>query len=137
VATGQPLNVVKRVKPKVDPTCEPHDHAMRSREKRPASPEAFERAASFFRAAGDVSRLKLLARLSEGEWCVTELAEAAGVALSTVSQQLRLLRAEHLVTRRRAAKHVYYALADVHIRQLIESALAHASEERRPLDDEK
>jgi len=42
---------------------------------------------------------------------VTALAEAAGVALSTVSQQLRLLRAEHLVTPRRAAKHVYHALA--------------------------
>ncbi|MGP6157855.1 MAG: ArsR/SmtB family transcription factor, partial [Vulcanimicrobiaceae bacterium] len=87
------------------------------------SEEAFQRAASFFRAAGDVSRLKLLARLAEGEWCVTELAQAAHAALPTVSQQLRLLRAEGLVTRRRAGKHVYYALADGHIRSLIASAL--------------
>jgi DNA-binding transcriptional ArsR family regulator len=118
------------------PTCEPKDHSsLRSRPPL-ASEQAFERAASFFRVAGDLSRLKLLARLAEGEQCVTELAEAAGTALSTVSQQLRLLRAEHLVTRRRAAKHVFYALADDHIRELIENALAHASEEPRPPTDD-
>ena len=90
---------------------------------------AFERAASLFRAAAEVERLKLLHRLSEGEWCVTELAEAAGVGLSTVSQQLRLLRAERIVTRRRTGKHIYYSLNDGHVRDLIRNALEHASEE--------
>lgn len=90
--------------------------------------EAFERAAALFRAAGDVSRLKLLERLAEGEWCVTELAEAAETGLSTVSQQLRLLRAERIVTRRRAGKHIYYALADSHVSDLIRNALEHAAE---------
>ena len=75
-----------------------------------------------------MSRLKLLARLAYGEWCVTELAEAAGVGLSTVSQQLRLLRAERLVWRRREGKHIYYGLADTHVLDLVQSALAHASE---------
>ena len=112
--------------------CEPDDHAPRPPPRPRVSAEAFERAASFFRAAADVSRLRLLARLAEGEWCVTELAAAAGVALSTVSQQLRLLRAEHLVRRRRVAKHVYYSLADAHIIALIRSALDHASERREP-----
>jgi DNA-binding transcriptional ArsR family regulator len=103
--------------------------------KRAISEEAYERAASFFRAAGDVSRLRLLARLADGEQCVTDLAQAAHVALPTVSQQLRLLRAEGLVRRRRVAKHVYYALADTHISDLIESALEHATEDL-PDDDE-
>jgi DNA-binding transcriptional ArsR family regulator len=76
-----------------------------------------------------VSRLKLLERLADGEWCVTELAGAAGTGLSTVSQQLRLLRAERMVTRRRAGKHIYYALADSHVRDLIQSALEHAAEQ--------
>ncbi len=93
------------------------------------SEEAYERAASFFRAAGDVARLKLLTRLADGgEWCVTELAQAARVPLPTISQQLRLLRAEGMVKRRRVAKHVYYALADGHIRDLLRNALEHASE---------
>jgi ArsR family transcriptional regulator len=80
--------------------------------------------------------LKLLTRLADGgEWCVTELAHAAHVALPTISQQLRLLRSEGLVRRRRVAKHVYYALADEHIRDLLRSALDHATEEP-PAPDE-
>jgi ArsR family transcriptional regulator len=80
--------------------------------------------------------LKLLTRLADGgEWCVTELAHAARVALPTISQQLRLLRSEGLVKRRRVAKHVYYALADAHIRDLLRSGLDHATEEP-PAPDE-
>ena len=98
--------------------------------------EAFRRAASLFRALGDVSRLKLLSRLSDAEWCVTELAEAAEVGLSTVSQQLRTLRAENLVARRRIGKHIYYSLTDRHVRELVANALAHAVEERTGEDDD-
>ena len=116
--------------------CEPKDHAARTAAGARASEEAFERAAGFFRAAGDLSRLKLLARLAEGEWCVTELAQASGAPLPTASQQLRLLRTEGLVRRRRVAKHVYYALADEHIRALIASALEHATEALPPPDDD-
>jgi len=108
--------------------CEPTEHIARTPIESGVSEEAYERAAGFFRAAGDLARLKLLVRLADGEWCVTELAQAARVTLPTVSQQLRLLRAEGLVKRRRVAKHVYYALADGHIRDLLRSALEHASE---------
>jgi DNA-binding transcriptional ArsR family regulator len=108
--------------------CEPTEHIVRGAVEPGISEEAYERAAGFFRAAGDLARLKLLVRLAEGEWCVTELAQAAHVTLPTVSQQLRLLRSEGLVKRRRVAKHVYYALADGHIRDLLRSALDHAAE---------
>jgi DNA-binding transcriptional ArsR family regulator len=107
--------------------CGPEEHARRIRAT-VVSDDQLERAASIFRAAGDISRLKLLHRLSDGEWCVTELAEAAGVGLSTVSQQLRLLRAERIVARRRAGKHIFYSLADSHVSDLIRSAIDHAAE---------
>ncbi len=107
--------------------CGPEEHAKRLREST-VNDEQLERAAAIFRAAGDLSRLKLLYRLCDGEWCVTELAEAAGVGLSTVSQQLRLLRAERIVARRRAGKHIFYSLADAHVSALIQSAIEHASE---------
>ena len=107
--------------------CGPEEHARRAREGR-ATEEQLERAAALFRAAGEVARLKLLDRLADGEWCVTELAEAAGVGLSTVSQQLRILRAERIVTRRRAGKHIFYGLADSHIVELLRSAIEHAAE---------
>ncbi len=104
------------------------NHPKRVRLRAPVSEEAFERASRLFRAAGDISRLRLLERLSDGEWCVTELATAAQVGLSTVSQQLRVLKAENLVKQRRAGKHIYYSLADEHIASFILNALAHASE---------
>jgi ArsR family transcriptional regulator len=107
--------------------CGPEEHARRGRNV-VISDDQLERAAAIFRAAGDISRLKLLHRLSDGEWCVTELAEAANVGLSTVSQQLRLLRAERIVARRRAGKHIFYSLADSHVSDLIRSAIDHASE---------
>jgi DNA-binding transcriptional ArsR family regulator len=115
-------------KPSALVACDLAEHDVRSPIEARVSDEAYERAASFFRAAGDVARLKLLTRLAEGEWCVTELAQAAHVTLPAVSQQLRILRAEGLVKRRRAGKHVYYALADAHIRDLLQSALDHAAE---------
>lgn len=118
----------KTPEPATETHCGPDEHDHRISRDVPVTEAAFERAASIFRAAGDVSRLKLLARLAYGEWCVTELAEAAGVGLSTVSQQLRLLRAERLVWRRREGKHIYYGLADTHVLDLVQSALAHASE---------
>jgi DNA-binding transcriptional ArsR family regulator len=109
-------------------TCGPEEHAKRKSLRRPVSEEAFTRAASLFKVAGDVARLKLLDRLCDGEWCVSELAEAAGVGLSTVSQQLRLLRAERVVERRRSGKHIFYSLADKHMIELVTNALAHAAE---------
>lgn len=109
--------------------CDPDDHARRATRRKVISDDAFSRAASLFRAAGDVARLKLLDRLADGEWCVTELAEAAGVGLSTVSQQLRILRSERIVERRRSGKHTFYSLADRHVIDVITNVLEHASEE--------
>jgi DNA-binding transcriptional ArsR family regulator len=117
-------------------TCEPEEHARRPPKRTSVSDEAFARAAALFRVVSDVSRLKLLDRLADREWCVTELADAAGVGLSTVSQQLRLLRAERIVERRRTGKHIFYSLADRHIIELVANALEHAAEERAAHEDD-
>ena len=95
-----------------------------------SSQVVIERAAALFRALGDSARLSLLERLSSGEYCVTELAEATGEGLSTISQRLRTLRSERLLRRRRVGKHVYYTLADQHVVELLQAALAHAAEQR-------
>jgi ArsR family transcriptional regulator, lead/cadmium/zinc/bismuth-responsive transcriptional repressor len=88
---------------------------------------AFDRAAALFRAAGDPARLRLLETLSREECCVSALAEGSGEGMSTVSQRLRLLRAEGLVSRRRDGRHMYYSLADDHVAALIRNALEHAT----------
>jgi DNA-binding transcriptional ArsR family regulator len=107
--------------------CGPHPRAPES-PRPPVADEAFVRAAAIFRAIGDVPRLRLLERLDRGEHCVTELAEMNGAKISTLSQQLRVLRAEKIVKQRREGKHIFYSLVDDHVRELIHAALEHASE---------
>jgi len=106
-----------------------HEHHTRRVPPLSTPSLVIERAAALFRALGDSARLSLLERLASGEYCVTELAEATGEGLSTISQRLRTLRSERLLRRRRVGKHVYYSLADAHVAALIHSAVAHASEQ--------
>jgi DNA-binding transcriptional ArsR family regulator len=117
----------KKARPDTGASCGPHGPIARARV--PIAPAAFARAASLFRAAGDPARLRLLERLSHGEQCVTELAEEFETKLSTLSQQLRVLRTERIVKQRREGKHVFYSLADEHMQELVTAALEHASEE--------
>lgn len=107
--------------------CGPHSRSDRARAPQ-VSDSAFERAAAIFRAAGDLARLRHLHQLDAGERCVTDLAEASGTNLSTLSQQLRVLHAQRVVKRRREGKHIFYSLADDHVRELIRAALDHAGE---------
>jgi ArsR family transcriptional regulator, lead/cadmium/zinc/bismuth-responsive transcriptional repressor len=109
------------------PECEPADHRTGPRHL-PVGPDALERAALIFRALSEVPRLRLLALLSQGPSCVSELAAAEGEDLSTISQRLRVLRAERLVKRQRQGKHINYSLADQHSLGFVFNALAHASE---------
>src|SRR5438309_4389253 len=108
-------------------TCRAGDHRTADGVQT-APPAALDRAAGLFRALGDGPRLHLLFLLAQREWCVTELVEALREKFSTVSQRLRILRTEGLIRRRRAGTHLYYALADRHVADLIENALAHAHE---------
>ncbi|MDB5306170.1 MAG: uncharacterized protein JWO38_372 [Gemmataceae bacterium] len=77
---------------------------------------------------GDAPRLRILDLLQKGELCVTEIVEAMSEKFSTVSQRLRILRGEGLIARRRDGNHVYYALSDRHVADLILNALDHANE---------
>ncbi len=114
--------------PEDEPGCGNHDHAASARVRPAASDAALDRAARIFRAAGEVSRLRLMDELLSGERCVTDLAEAVGAGISTVSQQLRVLRGEDLVATRREGKHIYYFLADTHVVELLRNVLDHAGE---------
>jgi ArsR family transcriptional regulator len=108
------------------PHCRLGDHPKRDRLR--ATSESLDRASRIFRALGDAPRLRLLELLAEGESCVTEIVQTLGEKFSTVSQRLRLLRGEGLVRRRREGTHIYYALADQHVIDLVHNALAHAAE---------
>jgi len=57
------------------------------------------------------SRLSILCHLSTGEQTVGCLADRVRLRQATVSQHLALLRADGLVTSRREAQRIWYALA--------------------------
>jgi DNA-binding transcriptional ArsR family regulator len=50
---------------------------------------------------------------------VGEIASLTGLRMSAVSQNLAMLRAERLVTRRRDGTAIYYGLSDPTVRELI------------------
>lgn len=68
-------------------------------------------ASSLLKTLGNPDRLLLLCQLSQGEFCVSELASMSGISQPTLSQQLGVLRAENLVATRRAGKQIHYTLA--------------------------
>ncbi|MEO8757173.1 MAG: metalloregulator ArsR/SmtB family transcription factor [Devosia sp.] len=64
------------------------------------------------RAAGEVTRLRLLALLAEGEHSVKDLTEILGQSQPRVSRHLKLLADAGLVTRNAEGAWAYYRLAD-------------------------
>lgn len=84
--------------------------------------------AELFKIFGDSTRVKMLYILSVSEMCVQDLAQLLGVTQSAVSHQLRALKASKLVRYRREGKTVFYALADGHVRTIIDQGLEHVEE---------
>lgn len=107
-------------------TCSPADHSSRFNPL--PSDQEIERAARMGAAMGEPGRLRILAFLLEGSRCVSELTAETGDSLSLVSQRLKILAAARLLNRRREGKHVYYRLADEHVRVLVENLLSHAND---------
>jgi DNA-binding transcriptional ArsR family regulator len=97
-------------------------HAARARLLAPAAARTL---AGVFRSLSDPTRLRIVSLLAEGEFCVTDLATALEMEQSTISHQLRDMRAQRLVSFRREGQHVYYRLDDPHVRSLFEQGLAH------------
>ena len=92
-------------------------------------------AAESFRMLADVTRVKLLWALLQGESSVTCLAELVGASPTAVSQHLAKLRLARLVKTRREGTFVFYSAADVHVRRLLDEALFHADHADHDLPD--
>jgi DNA-binding transcriptional ArsR family regulator len=57
-------------------------------------------------------RIRILDRLRDGEATVHDLTRALGTSQQNVSKHLGVLYEAGIVNRRKAANHVYYAIAD-------------------------
>ena len=64
------------------------------------------------KALSDENRVRALMMLREGELCVCQLIEMLGLAPSTVSKHMSILRQARLVQARKEGRWMYYRLPD-------------------------
>ena len=81
--------------------------------------------ADVFSLLGDSGRVRILIALLAGRMAVRDISAVVEQSESAVSHALRLLRAHRVVDVDREGRFAYYALADAHVRVLIELALEH------------
>src|SRR4051812_17796720 len=81
--------------------------------------------ARFFQVLADPTRVRMVKALADAEWCVSDLTEALGMDQPAVSHQLKYLRDLGLVRWTKKGRHVYYSLADNHLREILVSSIAH------------
>ena len=77
------------------------------------------RVAGLLKAMSNPARLIILCQIAEGERSVGELARAVGLSQSSISQHLAVLRAQTVVSSRRAGQTVLYSLASKEVEALM------------------
>ena len=88
-----------------------------------------------FKALAHPVRYRILLVLAEGERNVSELEEVTGFVQPGLSQQLAVLRKAQLVTTRRAAKQIYYAIAVGEVTR-VQAAIAALSQAEEAANDQ-
>lgn len=94
-----------------------------------ARDHALEVTVHLLSAMAHAARLRMLLALSRGgALSAGDLVVASRLEQSAASHQLKVLREARLVSCQREGKRMIYRLADSHVAQIVEDALAHASE---------
>jgi DNA-binding transcriptional ArsR family regulator len=114
--------------PSIDTTgeCEVrlmHPDAVARVEAALPSAAEVEAATERLKLLADPTRFRVLSALAREELCVCDLAAVAGVNESSMSHQLRLLRAHGLVAFRKDGRMAYYRLANDAVRPLLSPSL--------------
>ncbi|MGB4866435.1 MAG: metalloregulator ArsR/SmtB family transcription factor [Hyphomicrobium sp.] len=78
-----------------------------------------EEVADLLKAMANSHRLLILCELNNGERSVSELEAVVPLSQSALSQHLAKLRESAIVSTRRDAQTIYYALADKRVRRLM------------------
>jgi len=100
------------------------EEVEKARASMPATADLMD-LADVFGLLGDPGRLRILIALLAGPMAVRDIASVVELSESAVSHALRLLRAHRVVDVTRDGRNAYYALADAHVRVLLELGLEH------------
>ena len=105
-----------------------HEDVIAKVQEKMPDEERLYHLAEFYKVFGDITRVKILFVLLQGEVCVYDIACLLEMTQSAISHQLRVLRQSRLVRCRRSGKTMLYALADDHVRTILEMGMDHIME---------
>ncbi len=105
-----------------------HEEVVSQVQQQLCEKDTYIELATLFKLFGDATRVQLLHALEQHEMCVCDLAALLGVTKSAISHQLKSLRIARLVKFRREGQNVYYALADDHVKKILDMGYEHISE---------
>ena len=105
-----------------------HEDIVEQVRQRMPGEDALYDLTELFRIFGDSTRVRILYVLLESEMCVCDLAMLLGMTQSAISHQLRALKNARLVRSRREGKTVFYALADDHVKTILDQGVEQVAE---------
>src|SRR5690606_30467584 len=88
--------------------------------------------ARVFQVVAAPTRVRIVQALADADWCVSDRTGPLGMDQPAVSHQLKYLRNLGLVRWTKRGRHVYYALADDHLREILLSSIAHLDCQQQP-----
>ena len=81
--------------------------------------QAAESVADLLKLLSTPNRLLILCHLTESEQCVGDLCDLVGMKPPAMSQQLKILRTEGLLSSRRDGQTIFYSIADENVKKLM------------------
>ena len=105
-----------------------HEDVITRVQKRMIEEDQYSDLAEFFKIFGNPTRLKILSLLAIEDLCVCDICEALNLNQTTVSNQLRILRANNIVKYQKEGKMARYSLTDLHIEMIYKVGLEHILE---------
>ena len=90
--------------------------------------DQYSNLAEFLKIFGNPTRLKIISLLCFEDLCVCDICEALDLNQTTVSNQLRILRANNIVKYVKEGKMARYSLTDLHIEMIYKIGLEHILE---------
>ena len=105
-----------------------HEEAVKRVKESMLSEDEYLDLSEFFKIFGNPTRLKIISLLAVDDLCVCDICEALDLNQTTVSNQLRILRANNIVKYQKEGKMARYSLTDLHIEMIYKVGLEHILE---------
>ena len=105
-----------------------HKEAVERVKNRMIEENQYLELSEFFKIFGNPTRLKILSLLTVEDLCVCDICETLNLNQTTVSNQLRILRANNMVKYQKEGKMARYSLTDLHIEMIYKIGLEHILE---------